>query len=502
MARSMEILSILLYLFEGYCVQFFFSSFAEPKLHSMSGAQWAAAAAWIAVRIVSRILFADTHSITLPAKLIFSFAVLYIFCIVWYRGNMMLKVFLAIQFISLRELAFWAGYSFLYIGDRLIDFMISRAGSIVSIEDLPVAADVLSCIFVALTQTVQGVLLFLSIKKMAVSDRRKEKGRMDQEVIFYLLPAVTGVLVAVLVRLLMITAADGVPVLLYEKYPVLYLVIPMIAFVLLLSIVCGFCIYQDMSVLQEERAEKMILENQMIQMQNSMMEMEHLYDGVRAVKHDMKNNMSVLYALMQNKNNISFTGSMHTSDVVHYDGCTRPLDEGGQEDEILHYFEGMYQAVEQLDSRLYTGNAVSDAVVSSKFRYAEKLVKGIRLDAGHFMLSDAAVKAYDLGIILNNGLDNAIEACVRMREKQPEADAYIKIRSFKAKNMFFIEIENSFDGTLLLHKDSGDPISTKQNKEMHGIGLKNIRNCAAKYGGDLDCIVEGSKFILSVMLKS
>ncbi len=119
------------------------------------------------------------------------------------------------------------------------------------------------------------------------------------------------------------------------------------------------------------------------------------------------------------------------------------------------------------------------------------------------MLSDAVmIKAYDMGIILNNGLDNAIEACMRMREKQPDAQAYITIRSFRAKNMYFIEIENSFDGMALSRGDSGLPISTKADKEVHGIGLRNIRKCAVKYGGDVDCIVKGNRFILSVMIKN
>ncbi len=40
------------------------------------------------------------------------------------------------------------------------------------------------------------------------------------------------------------------------------------------------------------------------------------------------------------------------------------------------------------------------------------------------MLSDAVtIKAYDMGIIPNNGLENAIEACIWMREKQPDAEA-------------------------------------------------------------------------------
>ena len=130
-------------------------------------------------------------------------------------------------------------------------------------------------------------------------------------------------------------------------------------------------------------------------------------------------------------------------------------------------------------------------------------MKGIWLDAKGFLLSRTEpIKAYDMGIILNNGLDNAVEACVRMREKQPDAEAYIVIRSFRARNMFFIEIENSFDGTALPRRDSGFPISTKEDKEVHGIGLRNIRKCAVKYGGDMDCIVKGNRFILSVMVKN
>ena len=474
----MRMLSIPLYLFEGYCIQFFFGRFAEPKLCRLRNAQWVVGIVWILIRIVKGALFRETDSVTLIVELLFTTVSLFAFCVGWYKGNMPLKIFLAIQFIALRELAFWAGYSFLYIGNELIDMLVRRMSSNISAEYLLVAVDVLVCISVVLVEAIEGVLLFVSIRRIVKSFHCREKGRMDKEVVFYLLPAVAGVLVAVLVRLLIFAVTEGVPVLLYERYPALYLIIPMIAFVLLGAIVFSFRIYQNMVALQEEWAEKIILENQITQMQSSMVEMEHLYDGIRSVKHDMKNHMAVLQNLIQKKYS-------------------------GEDEEIQQYFEGMYQSVEQLDNRVHTGNAVSDAVVESKFRYAAKRVKGIRLDAKGFMLSDAVtIKAYDMGIILNNGLDNAIEACIRMREKQPEAEAYITIRSFKAKNMYFIEIENSFDGVALFHKDRGLPISTKEDKEVHGIGLKNIRKCAVKYGGDMDCIVKGTRFILSVMVKS
>ncbi len=473
----MGMFGILLYLFEGYCIQLFFGRFAEPKLRRLRNAQWAAGIAWIAIKIISGRLFRETDGVTLVLGLIFTTAVLFVFCVGWYGGNIQTKIFLTIQFISLRELAFWAGYSFLYIGNSLMDFLIQKAGDMALVEYIPITVDVLACVSVAFVAVIEGILLFASVRKIVSCYHCREKGKMDKEVAFYLLPAVAGVLVAVLVRLLLLAVTDGIPVLLYDRHPALYLIIPMTALVLLGTIVFSFRIYQDMVVLQEERAEKIILENQITQMQGSMVEMEHLYDGIRSVKHDMKNHMAVLQNLIRKKYS-------------------------GEDEEILQYFEGMYQSVEQLDSRVHTGNAVSDAVVGSKFRYAAKKVKGIRLDAKGFMLPDTVtIKAYDMGIILNNGLDNAVEACIRMREKQPDAQAYITIRSFKAKNMFFIEIENSFDGMALPRKDSGLPISTKEDKEVHGIGLRNIRKCAVKYGGDMDCIVKGSRFILSVMVK-
>lgn len=476
-----ETLCVIMYLFEGYCIQFFFSRFAEPKLSRIKCTTWAVGIVWVLIKIAGNDLLPEMINARPVMRLIFSAIVLFAFCVFWYQGNILLKIFVVVQFISLRELAFFAGYSLLYIGNMIMNLLVCKIDSgIILLEHVPMAVSVISCLSIAFMEFVQGVLLLGSIKKIVKSYNRS-RIYMGKEVVFYLLPSVAGVLVAVLVRLLIIVVEEGNPVLLYDKYPVLYLIIPLIALVLLEAIVFSFHIYQDMVSLQEERAEKIVLANQNAQMQSSIVEMEHLYDGIRSVKHDMKNQMAVLHNLIQKK--------------YQQDGTD-------EEDEIQHYFDGMYQSVEQLDTKVHTGNAVSDAVVGSKFRYAEKQVKGIRLDAVDFMMSDAVtIKAYDIGIILNNGLDNAIEACVRMREKQPDSEAYITIRSFRAKNMYFIEIENSFDGMTLFDKDSGLPISTKENKEVHGIGLKNIKKCAVKYGGDMDCIAEGNKFILSVMVK-
>ena len=53
----MRMLSIPLYLFEGYCIQFFFGRFAEPKMRRVRNTHWAAGIAWIVIKIVVVKLF-------------------------------------------------------------------------------------------------------------------------------------------------------------------------------------------------------------------------------------------------------------------------------------------------------------------------------------------------------------------------------------------------------------------------------------------------------------
>ena len=143
----MGILSIPLYLFEGYCIQFFFGRFAEPKLCRLRNAQWVVGIVWILIRIVGGWLFRETDSVTLIVELLFTTVSLFVFSVGWYKGNILLKVFFVIQFISLRELAFWAGYSFLYIGNSLIDILVYGASdSMESAGYLPVAAGALACL--------------------------------------------------------------------------------------------------------------------------------------------------------------------------------------------------------------------------------------------------------------------------------------------------------------------------------------------------------------------
>ena len=110
------------------------------------------------------------------------------------------------------------------------------------------------------------------------------------------------------------------------------------------------------------------------------------------------------------------------------------------------------------------------------------------------------IDVYDIGVILNNALENAIEATAML-----EADKYVLLHSYVKGNLFFVEVENSFAREIVMNKESSLPESSKPNKKFHGMGLTNIQRCARKYKGDIDIVIGTSKqeqriFNLTVML--
>lgn len=465
-----------LYIFEGLCIQRLFQTFTQPQWSTRKWSEYVVSVIWVMYHTICLTMNLNFYPSSVW-NLLFYIVILFVFTAFWYQGDMVLKLFLVMQFTAIHELSIWTSNSAIYLNSKIIQLLSILAGKdILSFAMLLRLISISPLLLSIVVGIVRESITFLSIRRIMKTYRHRQP--FERNVIPYLLPAAASVMTAMLIRLLILTVENGNAVVLYEKYPGLYLIVPLLALLLLFSNLFSFEMFQKMIGLQQERAEKLVLENQVTSLQNSIAEMETIYEGVRAVKHDMKNHMLVLQALLheQYKHDIN--------------------------SEIERYFQAMYTSVEQLDKRVHTGNPVSDAVINSKFQYAKKAIHGIRLDADELIVPDTiSVEAYDIGIILSNGLDNAIEACQKLRQTEPEADTYISIRSFWKGKMYFIEMENSFDGLLQMNANGDWPCSTKPNADAHGIGLRNIHSCAQKYGGDMDCIVNGRRFILSVMVK-
>ena len=104
------------------------------------------------------------------------------------------------------------------------------------------------------------------------------------------------------------------------------------------------------------------------------------------------------------------------------------------------------------------------------------------------------LNAFDLSIILNNALSNAVEA------SRQEARREITLRSCLVKNMFIVETANVFSGRLHVDRLSGLPLTTK-TEEGHGYGLSSIRHVAKNYYGDAEIGVEERQGVRHCVLR-
>ena len=322
------------------------------------------------------------------------------------------------------------------------------------------------------------VLLYFALRKIIRSFSDKDYRIQRTELYFLLAPGLVGLLICVLLRTIMITIENDVPKLLYDRYPILTIIVPAILILSLLSILYVVKTFQNMIVLNREKNSRIILEKQIGSMQEHMEEMEHIYSGIRSMKHDMKNTLSVIMQLA--------TGNEETENA-----------------ELQAYLSELNRTMDRLEFQFRTGNTVVDTLLNMKYHEAVRTIPDMQMDADRLLFPDnLLIQSYDIGIILGNALDNAIEACRKLKGKEPDAETFIRLSSFQKGKMIFIEITNSFDGNVIRKRQAEFPVTDKADKEAHGIGLSNIKNAAGKYHGAVDWSVNNKVFTLSVMMQN
>ena len=205
-------------------------------------------------------------------------------------------------------------------------------------------------------------------------------------------------------------------------------------------------------------------------MKKRLEEAENFYGNIRKVRHEMKNHMANI----------------------------KGLAGAGEYGEIGDYIRRMDETMQELEYKYVTGNAVTDVIINDKCRRAEKA--GIRFDAD--FRYGGEIPVFDMGIILNNLLDNAIEAC----EKLETGKGFVRLSLKRKKQFLILYVENSFDGAVPISKGSPLPPTTKQSIlpgiiTEHGIGLENVRDIAERYFGGVNIKVKGDVFHVTVMLQ-
>ena len=96
----------------------------------------------------------------------------------------------------------------------------------------------------------------------------------------------------------------------------------------------------------------------------------------------------------------------------------------------------------------------------------------------------------ELCVVVGNLLDNAIEGVSRMNQSEKKE---IDLRFQRSLNISYIICRNPVDLSTIVPKGDGF-LTSKNDKSLHGIGLKSVKNIVEKAGGTVNCYVENNDF--------
>lgn len=191
--------------------------------------------------------------------------------------------------------------------------------------------------------------------------------------------------------------------------------------------------------------------------------MDFSLKSTRSLRHDMKNHLATIYTSLNN----------------------------GYVEQAQKYIEDVMN-VYKTNNGIASGNFAIDSILNFKNQEANQ--NGVDIVFDIDIPSNISIKPYDAAIILGNLLDNAIEAVVKSDVIDKKINCNIKFN----KGVLLIDIKNSFDGNIL-HKGN-EFITTKSDKKMHGLGLKNVKASVEKYNGSIDIDHNNDTYEVDIML--
>ncbi len=201
---------------------------------------------------------------------------------------------------------------------------------------------------------------------------------------------------------------------------------------------------------QEELAQSRFYEAQIEMMQNSLVEM-------KTMRHDMKNK---LLAFSKNTE----IGECEISDMLEM--CCKDV----------------------LFKR--SGNAVIDSIIEYKLRQVQTL--NICFNADILVSEELECMVSDLGVVIGNLLDNAIEAVKQVDNK------WIRLKMEYNKGRLMIKMCNPFTGSVQ-YKGS-QILSSKKDTKNHGIGLTSVKNVVKKYDGEMELSHNDGNFEVTILM--
>lgn len=262
-----ELLYMVVILFEGYCLQYFLGSFLESRWKN----RWTGLCVTVLYTAglygISKIVFNNQNPLMdqeAVKKLVLSLSVLFGLAICFYKAFRPVTVFLVVAFQAVADLSRYAAVILLdKVGDSVIALWNRCVEKGLLTSDRALMVTLNGGILVVQLLQYMGIifLLYISLRKIVRDFREKDYEIHRTELLFLLAPAAVALFICVLLRIIMVTLEDNVPKMLYNRYPMLLIILPAILLLSLLSILYGVKLFQDMIYWNKEKSERIILKN-------------------------------------------------------------------------------------------------------------------------------------------------------------------------------------------------------------------------------------------------
>lgn len=180
-------------------------------------------------------------------------------------------------------------------------------------------------------------------------------------------------------------------------------------------------------------------------------------------------------------------------DFKNHVNCMQILYNNNDKESLGEYLRNLSH-VEESNKVIDTGNPVIDALLNNKQAIA--VTNGTKFESELMIPSDLSISPADICVILGNALDNAIEACNRIKDS--EIPKHIQLNMNYRDGYLIIILSNNFEEKL---KRQGTLFKTwKPAPELHGLGMQSIDRTVKQYDGNMKIVVNKGVFRLEIIM--
>ena len=177
-------------------------------------------------------------------------------------------------------------------------------------------------------------------------------------------------------------------------------------------------------------------------------------------------------------------------DLRHHFKLIQMYNFSGEKEKLNEYLDKYTQSLPEITEYTFCDNFAVNSILQYYVNVAKS--EDIQVSVNVNVPANTNITDSDLCIIFGNCIENAIEACRKLKDGKK-----LSIHSMIKGKLFSIVITNSFTGEIKKEND----IFMSSKHEGEGIGISSVKAVVEKYGDSARFEVSGQEFKAAIILR-